>query len=150
MGEDTTYTPGIPHDAFKGVVDLSLLPDGLYRVEGRCRDTLGNYLILSEIQSPLGTEDVTLFEILITPIEVVITLSKDAQLFLADSPTSSIRMYNDEDGDVFWIDPQKESSVVLTSVDKEADFIIQPTAFAAELSFLPTPDLQILDMYTIT
>jgi hypothetical protein len=47
-----------PHEVFTGFVDLTTLPDGTYRVEGRVRDVIGNYAILSEIAAPTGEERV--------------------------------------------------------------------------------------------
>ncbi len=80
MNEDTDITPGIPHDAFIGVVDLALLPNAVYRLEGRVKDTLGNFRILSEVETPLGTEQVTLYEILITDGFVTVLNPKAADV----------------------------------------------------------------------
>jgi hypothetical protein len=86
MSEKTSATPSIPHDVFEGYVDLTSLPNGLYRVEGRVRDSLGHYKILSEIQSPLGTEEVNLFEIEINNDDIIVHSPKEASVRLASSP----------------------------------------------------------------
>ena len=50
-------TPGVDNDVFKAVVPLTLFPlNGLYYLEGRCRDIAGNYTILTAVANPLGTE----------------------------------------------------------------------------------------------
>src|ERR1051326_2911980 len=84
MNENTSITPSVPHDAFEGYVDLTGLPDGTYRVEGRVRDTLGHYRILSEVQSSLGTESISLFEILITPEAIIVYAPKMASVSMPE------------------------------------------------------------------
>lgn len=54
MGESPNEAA--PHEVFVGQDDLSLLPDGEYRIEGRVRDVVGNYTILSAFAAPRGDE----------------------------------------------------------------------------------------------
>jgi hypothetical protein len=56
MNEVTEETPGVAHDVFTGPVDLSTIPDGIYTIQGRVRDVVGNYTILDEVETPLGDE----------------------------------------------------------------------------------------------
>lgn len=49
-------TPGIDNDVFMGSYLFSLLPDGDYEIRGRVRDVVGNYTIISAVQTPLGGE----------------------------------------------------------------------------------------------
>jgi hypothetical protein len=74
MNEVLEETPGIAHDVFTGVLDLTTLLNGAYKLEGRVRDIEGNYTILSEVQTPLGFERVMDFDITITAIEVVVEI----------------------------------------------------------------------------
>jgi hypothetical protein len=90
MSEDTGETPSIPHDVFTGMVDLTLVPNGNYRVEGRVRDVIGNYRILSEVQTPFGGEAVTLYEIIITEGLVVVVSPKTISVGLRPSFSMSV------------------------------------------------------------
>ncbi len=72
MNEVTDETVSIPHDVFTGFIDLTTTPNGEYRLEGRIRDLLGNYRVLSEVETPYGTEDVTDFVIRISSMEIVV------------------------------------------------------------------------------
>lgn len=92
MSENTSITPSIAHDVFEGFVDLSTVSNGLYRVEGRLRDSLGHYKILSEFQSPLGTEEVQLFEIEINDDDIIVYAPKQASVRLASAPVASVLM----------------------------------------------------------
>ena len=65
-------TPLIPHDVFSGYVDLDILQDGSYKIEGLVRDVIGNYTILSEIQNPVGGERVISFDLRITDDEIIV------------------------------------------------------------------------------
>ncbi len=58
MVEAPEITPSIPRDNFIGSMNLDIMQDGLYRVEGRVRDELGNYTILSDFVSPAGDEEI--------------------------------------------------------------------------------------------
>lgn len=58
MIEQPAVTPSIPQDVFKGQVSLAGLPNGTYQVRGRCCDTVGNYTILSSVQTPVGDEQI--------------------------------------------------------------------------------------------
>jgi hypothetical protein len=71
IGQDDP-TPSIPHDVFTGYVDLNVVPDGNYKVEGLVRDISGNYTILSEIEVPQGSERIIDFELRITDERVVV------------------------------------------------------------------------------
>ena len=51
-------TPSIPNDVFTGFLDLPSVPDGLYTIQGRVRDVIGNYTILNEVETPFGGENV--------------------------------------------------------------------------------------------
>jgi hypothetical protein len=57
MVEDAGVTPEIGHDTFRGSIPFASLPDGEYSIEGRVRDTLGQYLILCAFEAPEGTEE---------------------------------------------------------------------------------------------
>jgi len=52
-------TPGIDNDMFQITVPLSSLENTVYEVEGRVRDTVGNYTIFGEVSAPIGNEDQT-------------------------------------------------------------------------------------------
>lgn len=58
MNEVPEETPGVAHDVFTGPVDLSIIPDGIYTIQGRVRDIIGNYTILDEVENPIGDERV--------------------------------------------------------------------------------------------
>ena len=60
-------TPQIDHDVLRGPVTLSTLPDGLYQIRGRVRDTSGNYTILSDFATPTGGETVQSLQMTILP-----------------------------------------------------------------------------------
>ena len=51
-------TPDVDNDVFMGSYLFNLLPDGDYEIRGRVRDVVGNYTILSAVQTPLGGEGV--------------------------------------------------------------------------------------------
>lgn len=51
-------TPGIDHDVFIGQKQLSLIPEGDYQIQGRVRDVVGNYSILSAFHNPNGNETI--------------------------------------------------------------------------------------------
>lgn len=71
MNEVSGATIETDNDVFQGVIDLTTTPNGLYRVEGRVKDVFDHYTILSEVESPLGTENVVLFEVKITATEII-------------------------------------------------------------------------------
>src|SRR5210317_50069 len=52
-------TPGVDNDMFQITVPLSSLENTVYEVEGRVRDTVGNYTIFGEVAAPIGNEDQT-------------------------------------------------------------------------------------------
>lgn len=56
MNEVPEDTPGVAHDVFTGPLDLSTVPDGVYTIQGRVRDVIGNYTILNEVENPFGDE----------------------------------------------------------------------------------------------
>jgi hypothetical protein len=56
LGHLPLVTPTIPFDVFRGSIAMSSLPAGEYQIQGRVRDVIGNYSILSAISSPLGIE----------------------------------------------------------------------------------------------
>ena len=56
MIELTQETPDIPHDVFIGQTSLAGLPDGAFEVRARVRDVVGNYSIISAVQTPIGGE----------------------------------------------------------------------------------------------
>lgn len=63
MGGVPAATPAVPNDVFEGFMTLTGKPDGLYAVQGRCRDVLGNYTILGAVATPLGGERLMALEI---------------------------------------------------------------------------------------
>ncbi len=58
MVAQPAQTPGVGNDVFMGSYLFSLLPDGAYEIRGRVRDIVGNYTILSALQTPAGGEGV--------------------------------------------------------------------------------------------
>jgi hypothetical protein len=56
MTEVLTETPDTPHDVFRGFFVLTGKPDGLYLLQGRLRDVVGNFTILGAIANPIGNE----------------------------------------------------------------------------------------------
>jgi hypothetical protein len=56
-------TPDVPNDFFRGVQNLSALPNGTYQVQGRVRDEVGNYSVLGAVAAPFGTERVLALEL---------------------------------------------------------------------------------------
>lgn len=56
-----------PNDHFEGTRDATTMPLGIYEIRGRCRDTIGNYTILSAFQTPIGGERV--IELLFSLVE---------------------------------------------------------------------------------
>jgi len=46
------------HDHFEGTRDASTMPLGAYEIRGRARDLLGNYTIITAVETPLGGERV--------------------------------------------------------------------------------------------
>src|ERR1051326_2024791 len=73
VNEVPSITPSIPHDVFEGYLDLTTLNDGVYRLEGRVKDVLDHYTVLSEVQSSFGTELVIPFEIKISSHQIAIS-----------------------------------------------------------------------------
>ncbi len=63
MTELPAETPAIDHDVFQGMITLTSIPDGLYQLQCRVRDTGGNYRIIGAVQSPIGGEDVSTIEL---------------------------------------------------------------------------------------
>lgn len=45
-------TPGIPNDYFRAAVTLAGIPDGVFAIEGRVRDLVGNETLL--VEAPVG------------------------------------------------------------------------------------------------
>jgi len=56
-----------PNDHFEGTRDATVMPLGIYEIRGRCRDTIGNYTIMTAFQNPDGGEQVT--ELLFSLVE---------------------------------------------------------------------------------
>jgi hypothetical protein len=150
MTEDLDTSPTIPHDVFVGMIDLTVLADGLYRVEGRVRDVLGNYRILSEVQTPLGGEDVTVFEILITPAEVVIRLPKTAQIVEAFATFNhSIVAVDGKLG----MDLQivgKAFAVDSRNYNFDAELQLESGYFNTSVEEEPSIEATIIDVYSVT
>jgi hypothetical protein len=146
MTEDVDETPFVSHDVFTGFVDLTVLPDGIYRVEGRVRDSLGNYRILSDFQNPSGTEDVTLFEIEITPLSIVVRIPKVVQLFQVEKPEGIVVFVDKPDVDLELVDSKLSidfkliGSFMLDIELKEAPL--------ADISLITNPEIDILNVYT--
>ena len=147
LDEDTDVTPSIPHDAFSAVIDLSSTIDGLYRIEGRVRDTAGNYTILSDFSTPNGTEDLIMLELLISPLSVVLFSPKEASIVLVQTPEAELVLQD-----------KPEATLILEHAGIEVSFLLKEEVKASvnllpeiEASFvLPeTPELQILDMYMV-
>ncbi len=67
MNEVTAATPSIPHDVFTGVIDLTTVPNGVFSLQGRVRDELGNYTIIGAVENPIGTERVLNLTFTIAP-----------------------------------------------------------------------------------
>jgi hypothetical protein len=146
MNEDIDETPSIPHDVFSGFLDLTTLDNGLYRIEGRVRDGLGNYRILSDFQSPNGTEDVTLFELQISPTSIVVFVSKDAQIFQKEKPSADL-----------YLVAKPEANVEIRNLDILVDLlmklkpdvdIVMKQKPEAAIRFNPTPEVDIINVYT--
>ena len=74
MNEVSSVTPSIPHDVFEGYLDLTTISDGVYRLEGRVKDVLDHYTVLSEVESPFGTENVVVFEIKISSHQITLSV----------------------------------------------------------------------------
>jgi len=147
LDEDTDVTPSIPHDAFSAVIDLSSTIDGLYRIEGRVRDTAGNYTILSDFSTPNGTEDLIMLELLISPLSVVLFSPKEASIVLVQTPEAELVLQD-----------KPEATLIIEHAGIEVSFLLKEEVKASvnllpeiEVSFvLPeTPELQILDMYVV-
>ena len=75
-------TPTIPHDVFTGYIDLTTLSDGAYRIEGRVRDVVGYYTILSEVENPIGDERVLLFELQVSSNRIVVNFPTTVSIML--------------------------------------------------------------------
>ena len=67
MTEVFVETPTIPHDVFRGYFVLAGKPDGLYWLQGRLRDVVGNYTVLGQVANPIGNERVLEIGIDIVP-----------------------------------------------------------------------------------
>jgi hypothetical protein len=147
MTEDIDETPLTPHDVFIGVVDLTGLPDGTYRVEGRVRDILGNYRILSDFFDPLGTEDVTLYEILITPVSIVVLSPKQAQIFQVLKPEADVMQLETPYAAVQLI--ELHLSVGINLLEKPSGDIMLLEKPEGQVMFIATPEIDILNVYTI-
>ncbi len=52
-------TPGIANDVFRITVPLAPIVNGLYELDGRVRDLVGNHTIFGTFASPAGDEDIT-------------------------------------------------------------------------------------------
>lgn len=52
-------TPGIDNDVWRITVPLVSVVNGLYELEGRVRDLVGNHTIFGSVATPLGGEDIT-------------------------------------------------------------------------------------------
>jgi hypothetical protein len=72
MNELTSDTPDIPHDVFSGVVELDDISNGLYRIEGRVKDIVDHYTVLSEVETPIGDENIIELEIQVNDTDVII------------------------------------------------------------------------------
>jgi hypothetical protein len=49
-------TPTVPNNVFRGYALMSELPNGVFQIQGRCRDIAGNYTILGAVSVPQGNE----------------------------------------------------------------------------------------------
>lgn len=146
MAEDVSQTPTIPHDVFTGFIDLSALDDGIYRVEGRVRDNVGNYRILSEVQAPFGTEDVTLFEIEITPFEVVIFISPSVDLSYVSGPEATVTLKEKSSASVTYLDPQIDAQFFIPEQKICSVFLKEKPECNVFLT--EKPELDIINVYT--
>jgi hypothetical protein len=150
MAEDVTATPSIAHDVFEGMVDLTTTPDGLYTVEGRVKDSLGNYRILSSVQSPLGDEDITLFEITITPAEVVVRLPKEGQIVEAFSSHSLSVMVVSGNMGISVQAVGKEFSVSTRSYEMEADINAIFSTMEGSIEESDPIEADVIDVYSVS
>jgi hypothetical protein len=146
MAEDPLETPTIANDVFTGFVDITTLPDGIYQIEGRVRDTLGNYRILSDFQTPNGNEDITLFEIEITPLSVVVRIPKQADVFLVEKPSLGIALLEKAEADVVFSD--SDFSIGLQLKEKGSTDIVLVVKPDSDLQLVQTPQLDITNVYT--
>ena len=147
MQEDVAITPAIPHDAFSGFIDLTTLPDGIYRVEGRVKDEFNHYTILSGFQTPLGTEEIQLFEVDINSISLVITIPKIVKLTLRSNPNISFSVQ-----DKFMVQLQSGKKLCNVSFDLEnkpkIDNLLLNTK-KVSMSLRKKPEMTIHNVYTI-
>jgi hypothetical protein len=144
--EDTEITPSIAYDAYTGFVDLTTTPDGIYQVEGRVRDGLGNYRILSDFQNPNGTEDITLFEVQISPLFVVVRIPKQADISLVEKPSLNISLVRKAETTVSLYDVQL--SLDLSVKEKGSTDITLKMKPVCDLHVVETPELNITSVYT--
>lgn len=146
--EDVDATPDTPHDVFVAVIDLSTIADGVYQLQGRARDSVGNYTILTDFQSPQGTEQVALYEFLVAPLGIVVFSPKEAQVILVEKPDSTISLIDKPDASL-WL-PIEELGLFLRLKDcPDAAIDYMDNKLDLTLASLETPELQILDMYTV-
>mgnify|MGYP000082518658 CR=1 FL=1 len=62
---------GTGNTMFRGFYNLNLLPDGLFQIEARVRDPVGNYTILNQVLNPFGNERVLALGFEIRPGDAV-------------------------------------------------------------------------------
>lgn len=60
-------TPDVPNDFFRGALDLSVLPNGIYRLQGRVRDVVGNYSVINAFADSSGSERIINLDLNILP-----------------------------------------------------------------------------------
>ena len=77
IGQDDP-TPSLPHDVFSGYLELSGLQDGSYKIEGKVRDTVGNYTILSTCQEYSQNDRIVQFDLRITDEQIVVEFPQAA------------------------------------------------------------------------
>jgi hypothetical protein len=114
-------TPSVAHDVFTGYITLSSIPNGVYQVQGRVRDILGNYTILSAVDTPLGGERlITLqFEVGEAPSGVVVIIGP---LKLSGGVTATTKLSGDVQTDTSF---QSNTPAALVETGKDINFSIK-------------------------
>ena len=89
MGEIPELTPEIPHDVFRGYFQITGRPNGLYWLQGRLRDVVGNYTVLGQVANPIGNERVLNIGIDVVP---GFGISKSIAIKLTGVAVSALRV----------------------------------------------------------
>jgi hypothetical protein len=92
MGEVLSETPDLPHDVFRGVVEISDLPNGVYQIQGRVRDILSQYTVLNDVESPLGGERVISLTFKVTESNIIIAFPEVLAIQLGVSFTMGMML----------------------------------------------------------